>query len=1141
MAKITETEIRRRLKKLEFKNTGQSPLIKRIGDQFEYTEDYIYVAYASALSGLSNGKITNQSDATDFQYGPYDRTGALMAYRGFFESRSIHQSGDPTDYYWESTSGQSGYNSSERYYTTSTELKSDLGNPTNPGTGVTWTSLSSGASIPSSAVWLAERHTTKNVTSAWAITAIAAYVSSTLMVPGSVITEKIAANAITTAKILNSAINADKIANNAVTVNKILDNSINSDKIANNAVTTAKILDDAIDTDKIAANAVSTNEIAANAITANEIQANTIGANEIAANTITAGEIAANAITATEIQAGAIGATEIAANAITASEIAANAITSTEIQANAIGANEIAANAITASEIAANAITSTEISAGAVTANEVAANAITSAKLVITGTGAITPSTIGGASQTDLNTTNSNVTTALANAATAQADASTAISDAAGAQSTADGKVRTFFANNAPTAEGTGDLWIDTDDGNKLYRWSGSAWTSVQDTKISTAITNAATAQSTADGKIDSYYTSTAPTGLGSTDTGDLWVDTGNGNKLYRWSGSAWVAVQDTAIAAAQSTADSKNTVFRQNNTPSALRAGDAWIDTNDSNKLYISTGTGTGNWVLSTDQTATRIYRQDAQPASGMTSGDIWIDTDDGNKMYVYSGSAWESAQDAAIATAQSTADSKVLPSGVAQAINDNSTTVDGSKITTGSIAADQIEANAITANKMDLDGPLTVANTADGSILWGKTDGADLTNSGLFIGNETVSSVRKQKLLMGSSTSFIWYDGDEVFLIGTTSAANDGSVSQVINPSDVANQTGVQVYQPSPIKPKVRIEMVSAGGGGAQGYSPSGANGGSGGTITMLVEKQNPYTPGTYTTRHTILATGGTGGGGGYSTNGRTGYTNYPNGMTNRGWGGVFVFHDHEESNPTTTTVTSRPNSWQVNVNSTSGFPSRGTLHYSISGTDYYWQYHTKTSTKFTGHLSGSPPTNIDNSLITLVYSEGNLNDTSWSDLPSSYGTVTAFESKDGGEMGEYADGSSANYRGGYGGSATVSNTSTRTTATFPTAPNTTGGDAYNDESSTINQAKTPQAGSKGVGGGGGGGQSTSGGSSGKGGGGGSGAYVDLEYTIVSNTDRIRVTTFGNAGAGATEGSSGNNSGRSGTDGIIRLIGAS
>ncbi|MBM3283177.1 hypothetical protein FJY90_02890 [Candidatus Gottesmanbacteria bacterium] len=138
--------------------------------------------------------------------------------------------------------------------------------------------------------------------------------------------------------------------------------------------------------------------------------------------------------------------------------------------------------------------------------------------------------------------------------AQALTDAAQAIADAATAQATADGKVTTFYQTSAPTAEGVGDLWIDTDDGNKLYRWSGSAWVEIQDDDIATAIANAATAQATADSKVVTFYQAAIPT---STDIGDLWMDTDDNNKLYRAASvgadqivaGEWEAVDDQRAA----------------------------------------------------------------------------------------------------------------------------------------------------------------------------------------------------------------------------------------------------------------------------------------------------------------------------------------------------------------------------------------------------------------------------------------------------------------------------------------------------------------------------------------------------------------------------------------------------------------
>jgi len=109
MAKISETELQKRLKKLEKEANTTSAMVERVGDQYQYTQTYIYVAYASALANLSNGTITSQSDATTFQYSPYDAAGTLLAYRGYFLSKSVYASGDPTDYTWESTSGLTGF------------------------------------------------------------------------------------------------------------------------------------------------------------------------------------------------------------------------------------------------------------------------------------------------------------------------------------------------------------------------------------------------------------------------------------------------------------------------------------------------------------------------------------------------------------------------------------------------------------------------------------------------------------------------------------------------------------------------------------------------------------------------------------------------------------------------------------------------------------------------------------------------------------------------------------------------------------------------------------------------------------------------------------------------------------------------
>ena len=201
MATISETELQKRLHKLEYGSSTSSPLIKRVDDQYEYTRDYVYVAYASNLTNLdvTTGGIPSQTDAVDFQYSPYTTGGALLSYMGHFISRSIHPSGDPTDYTWESTAGNTGFIASERQYSTSTDLKVNIGDPqTKP---LLWATLTAVEAVPSTAIWLAERHQLNYVYSSWDVTPISNYVSTTFLTTGAVTADKIGANEVSAGKI----------------------------------------------------------------------------------------------------------------------------------------------------------------------------------------------------------------------------------------------------------------------------------------------------------------------------------------------------------------------------------------------------------------------------------------------------------------------------------------------------------------------------------------------------------------------------------------------------------------------------------------------------------------------------------------------------------------------------------------------------------------------------------------------------------------------------------------------------------------------------------------------------------------------------------------------------------------------------
>lgn len=150
-----------------------------------------------------------------------------------------------------------------------------------------------------------------------------------------------------------------------------------------------------------------------------------------------------------------------------------------------------------------------------------------------------------------------------------------------------------------PASGHVGDIWVDTDDGNKLYLHDGTSWVARRDATIDAALQAAAAAKDTADGKIDTFYQPTAPA---AGTLGDLWIDTDDANKLYRHNGTGWALATDTRVgqaladaATAQATADGKVTTYFGSATPIGADLGDLWY--NDASQL-LSRWSG-ATWIV--------------------------------------------------------------------------------------------------------------------------------------------------------------------------------------------------------------------------------------------------------------------------------------------------------------------------------------------------------------------------------------------------------------------------------------------------------------------------------------------------------------------------------------------------------------
>lgn len=195
MARISETELQRRLKALEKKSPpggtsyvgNSSPTgTNYVNGDTHYdsvlnnlwlfndgtwtlTSKQLHIYYADNVTNVNaDGTVNSQNDVTGFSQTPFDSGGNQKAWRGLWWGPTDVASTDPTDYEWTLTSGEAGDTPSyTRYYTTYPGLLSELGDPDNTVSGVTWTLFTGTA--PSTAYWVAEKFTVGTDVSPWAI------------------------------------------------------------------------------------------------------------------------------------------------------------------------------------------------------------------------------------------------------------------------------------------------------------------------------------------------------------------------------------------------------------------------------------------------------------------------------------------------------------------------------------------------------------------------------------------------------------------------------------------------------------------------------------------------------------------------------------------------------------------------------------------------------------------------------------------------------------------------------------------------------------------------------------------------------------------------------------------------------------
>jgi len=261
-----------------------------------------------------------------------------------------------------------------------------------------------------------------------------------------------------------------------------------------------------------------------------------------------------------------------------------------------------------------------------------------------------------------------NNTAAIQTEQTARSTADSALStQISSVSAVANASNRTYTASTAPTAGMVaGDIWYNTSNGNKTYRYSGTVWVLTDDTRIASnaaAIQIEQTARANGDSANASFITNLTATvnsnqtsGLAASSAAqitadiakadaalaagiagikgkvliqssaplaadqlvqNLWIDTTNdANQPKRWTGSAWSAVTDKAATDAAAAAVAAQTTANQALAAAAVNA--ASIQTEQTVRANADSSLATQITTVQSSATAANTAAAAANTAAG-------------------------------------------------------------------------------------------------------------------------------------------------------------------------------------------------------------------------------------------------------------------------------------------------------------------------------------------------------------------------------------------------------------------------------------------------------------------------------------------------------------------------------------------
>jgi len=309
-----------------------------------------------------------------------------------------------------------------------------------------------------------------------------------------------------------------------------------------------------------------------------------------------------------------------------------------------------------------------------------------------------------------------------------------------------------------------GDVWFDTDDGNKQYYWTGTAWVSVQDAGIAAAEAGAAAATAAAAAASAAAASATAA-----------------------------AAAAAAAATAAQTTADGKNKIYRQTTMPTTgpFSEGDLWFDTDDDNKFYRYTSGAFSAFSLGNnaiaDLSATKLTAGTIDASvitvSNINAGNISTGVLNADRIQAASitGAKLVAGTIEAVSIAANTITGAKLAVGTIEAVSIAAGTITGSKIAAGTIVASNIATATITADQI-AGGTITAAEIAADTITAAEIAAGSITVDRLTAGTLTAFTLRTssgaRRVTVSASTNSISFTESSTTVGHVGPAATDGVV---------------------------------------------------------------------------------------------------------------------------------------------------------------------------------------------------------------------------------------------------------------------------------------------------------------------------------------------------------------------------